>query len=71
MEDPMFNSPLQYCAKCKQYVELDQSKEECVALHDCGGVDCPLVKMFKPPTAMDKAKPAVAPEPPTASKPGK
>ena len=67
----MFNSPLQYCAKCKQYVELDQSKEECVALHDCGGVDCPLVKMFRPPASTEEARPAVAPEPPTASKPRK
>jgi hypothetical protein len=71
MEDPMFNSPLQYCAKCKQYVELDQSKDECAALHDCGGVDCPLLKMFRPLDPMDEAKPVVAPEPQTGSKPGK
>jgi hypothetical protein len=71
MEDQMFNSPLQYCAKCKQYVELDQSKEECAAQHDCDGQDCPMLKIFRPPAPTDEAKPAVAQGLPTASKPGK
>jgi hypothetical protein len=67
----MFNSPLQYCTKCTQYVELDQTKEECVALHACGGVDCPLQKMFRPPAPMDKGQPAVTAELTTGPKPVK
>ena len=67
----MFNSPLQYCAKCKQYVELDQTKEECVALHECGGEDCPLLKMFRPPAPTAEGKPEIVPGPPTGPKPPK
>ena len=67
----MFNSPLQYCAKCKQYVELDQTKEECAALHGCAGVDCPLLKMFRPPAPAAEGKPATASELPNGSKPAK
>jgi hypothetical protein len=66
----MFNSPLKYCAKCTQYVELDQTKEECVALHGCGGDDCPLLHLFRPP-APAEGKPAIAPEPPSGPKPAK
>jgi hypothetical protein len=71
MEEPMFNSPLQYCAKCKQYVELDQTQEECAAVHGCAGEDCPLLKMFRPPAPMDEGKPAIAAEPANAPKPAK
>jgi len=67
----MFNSPLQYCAKCKQYVELDQTKEECAAVHGCAGEDCPLLHMFRPPAPMDEGKPAIAPEPTNAPKSAK
>jgi len=53
----MFNSPLHYCAKCTQYVELDQSKEQCAAMHACDGRNCPLDGVFRPappaPSARD------------------
>ncbi|HTS52921.1 MAG TPA: hypothetical protein VMH26_06580 [Burkholderiales bacterium] len=60
----MFNSPLQYCPKCKQYVELDQTMKECAASHDCGGRDCPLVEVFSPPASSDETQPTtpVAPK---------
>jgi hypothetical protein len=66
----MFNSPLQYCVKCTQYVELDQTEEECAALRECGGVNCPLLKMFRPPAPSSDGKPALTVEPPTSLKPG-
>jgi hypothetical protein len=56
----MFNSPLHYCTKCKQYVELDQTKEQCAASHGCDGRNCPLEGVFRP---------AVPASPPTDSKP--
>ncbi len=67
----MFNSPVHYCIKCKQYVELDQTKDECATLHACGGEDCPLLKMFRPPAPMDKSKPAGAAALSADPKPGK
>ena len=45
----MFNSPLQYCPLCKEYVELDQTIEECAAKHGCRGHSCPLAPQFNPP----------------------
>jgi hypothetical protein len=33
----MFNSPLQYCKACKQYVTLDQSVEQYAREHGCKG----------------------------------
>ena len=55
----MFNSPLQYCALCKQYVELDQTMEECAGKHGCHGHGCPLADQFSPPSPADtQAKPA-------------
>ena len=64
----MFNSPLQYCTRCKQYVELDQSKEECAAQHGCGGLDCPLVGAFRPPVSGVEEKPQMSLKPVTGSK---
>jgi len=68
----MFNSPLQHCPKCKQYVELDQTKEECAALQGCAGVDCPLLKMFRP-SAPTHASQAATPSdlPKNANNPSK
>lgn len=62
----MFNSPLQYCTKCKQYVELDQTKDECATQHACGGLDCPLVAVFRPPVSEGHEKPEVSPKPDSA-----
>ena len=60
----MFNSPLQFCALCKQYVELDQTQAECAAKHGCVGEACPLAKQFTPPAS------SAEPAPPPVSKPG-
>ena len=61
----MFNSPLQYCALCKQYVELDQTMEECVAQHGCHGHDCPLTGQFSAPLPIERQAD------PSAGTPGK
>ena len=64
----MFNSPLHYCTKCNQYVELDQSKEECAAQHACGGLDCDLGNAFTPPVSQAEDKPQISPKPVIGSK---
>ena len=56
----MFNSPLQYCPLCKEYVELDQTIEECAAKHGCRGHSCPLAPQFNPPAPAEEAKPPPA-----------
>ena len=47
----MFNSPMDYCPRCRQYVALDQAPLECAAQYHCGGVPCPLERYFAPPAA--------------------
>ena len=42
----MFNSPLQYCPHCKEYVALDQTQPACAAEHHCELAICPLQKYF-------------------------
>ena len=59
----MFNSPLHYCPKCKEYVELDQSKAQCAALHGCDGKDCPLEQIFRPPPAAGDEGATAKPKP--------
>jgi hypothetical protein len=63
----MFNSPLQYCVKCKHYVELDQTVEECAKSHGCEGQECPLSHVFRPPTTEEQ--PATQPVPDTVPGP--
>jgi len=43
----MFNSPLHYCPSCKQYVELDQTQQECALQHGCKVDPCPFTHLFK------------------------
>ena len=64
----MFNSPLQYCTVCKQYVELDQSVEECAGRHGCEPASCPLARLFAPPVAAAEDSAAQSPAAPV--KPG-
>jgi hypothetical protein len=45
----MYNSPLQYCAECKQYIELDQTREQCAARNGCDVALCPHAHLFRPP----------------------
>ena len=54
----MFNSPLQYCKVCKQYIELDQSGQECARRHDCRLEACPYASLFRPPASTEEARPA-------------
>jgi hypothetical protein len=42
----MFNSPLEYCPRCCQYVALDLTQRECAAEHQCGKELCPLENHF-------------------------
>jgi hypothetical protein len=53
----MFNSPLKYCAICKQYVALDQSTEECACKHGCRIEVCPYAHLFSPPAPTEDVKP--------------
>ena len=48
----MFDSPLHYCASCKEYIELDQTAEECALKHGCK-LDCPFVHLLKPAAAVE------------------
>ena len=47
----MFNSPMDYCPHCRQYVALDQAKHECAAQYQCEGMACPLERYFVPATS--------------------
>lgn len=42
----MFNSPLQYCPVCTQYVAIDQTQRECAQDHRCKESHCPLAHLF-------------------------
>jgi hypothetical protein len=42
----MFNSPLEYCPRCRQYVALDLTQRECAVEHQCGKEPCPLESHF-------------------------
>ncbi len=42
----MFNSPMEYCVHCRQYIALDESRQACAAQHHCAVADCPLKKYF-------------------------
>ena len=45
--DVMFDSPFEFCAVCREYVLLDQTKRQCAREHRCAGVaKCPLQKYF-------------------------
>ena len=45
-EETMFDSPLHFCERCKQYVALDQSRRECAREQDCRVATCPLERHF-------------------------
>lgn len=42
----MFDSPLEYCPRCREYVALDLTQRQCAARHLCGNEPCPLEKYF-------------------------
>jgi hypothetical protein len=45
--DRMFNSPLEWCHRCRAWVAIDQTLAECVREHHCAPQDCPLVQFLK------------------------
>ncbi len=61
----MFNSPLQYCKVCKQYIALDQSQEECAKQHGCRVEVCPYAGLFSPPAESEETKAHGASEAPS------
>ena len=63
MEDTVYDSPLQYCASCKQYIELDQTAEECALQRGCKPDACPFAHLFKSSTMLDD-NPGAQPAPP-------
>lgn len=42
----LFDSPLEICPICEEYVLLDQSHDECAREHHCEHVKCPLARYF-------------------------
>jgi hypothetical protein len=56
----MYNSPLQYCSECKQYVELDQTQTECAQQHGCKIGRCPLAHLFTDAQRPESETPADA-----------
>lgn len=48
----MFNSPLGHCVPTADYVELDQTQEDCAKQHRCHkSTTCPLSSCFCDPGA--------------------
>ena len=45
----MFESPLEYCPFCREYVALDVTQSECAVRHACKDVRCPLAQYFTGP----------------------
>ncbi len=42
----MFESPLEWCRVCKEWVALDQTVEECKRQHRCRDGDCPMMALL-------------------------
>jgi hypothetical protein len=43
----MFDSPFEFCKRCREYVLLDQTQRECMREHHCAeGSGCPLRRYF-------------------------
>ncbi len=41
-----FDSPLELCPVCNEYVLVDQTQGECAVEHKCGHRECPLARVF-------------------------
>lgn len=54
----MYDSPLAYCPRCRQYVALDCSSAERAARYQCGGGSCPLEPYFTGTQAASPVAPA-------------
>lgn len=53
----MFYSPFDICEICRQYVLLDQTREDCAREHDCHVAICPLGRFFAEPVSPPRAEP--------------
>ncbi|HET9700901.1 MAG TPA: hypothetical protein VFP70_08285 [Burkholderiales bacterium] len=42
----MFDSPIEMCPVCGEWVLTDQTQKECAREHRCGAADCPLERCF-------------------------
>lgn len=42
----MFDSPLDWCSRCKEWVALDQTVEECARQHCCTDRECPMIALL-------------------------
>lgn len=42
----MVQPHIEYCYVCRQYVRLDQTREECAKEQNCDSKQCPLEKYF-------------------------
>ncbi len=42
----MFDSPLEWCRVCRDWVALDQTAEECAKQHRCRDGQCPMVALL-------------------------
>jgi hypothetical protein len=57
----MFDSPLHYCAICRQYLALDQLAADCARAQDCKVHVCPYADLLATPAeAMENAPAAEA-----------
>jgi hypothetical protein len=65
----VFDSPLEFCRYCKQYVVLDQTQRECAAEHRCQTALCPLMKYFMSEEARRATEAAIWPGADTRGKP--
>ncbi len=56
-----FDSPIERCTVCGQFVLLDQTQKECAMEHGCGNRECALNRYFEGiPISIEKGdKPGV------------
>lgn len=52
----MFDSPLEWCSRCKDWIALDQTVEECTKQHRCRDGECPMIaRLLAPQRRKDEA----------------
>jgi hypothetical protein len=51
----MFESPLEWCTACKEWIALDQTVEECARQHRCGERGCPMTALLWAKRRQDEA----------------
>lgn len=51
----MFESPLEWCRVCREWIALDQTVEECARQHRCRDGECPMVTLLCAQRQQDEA----------------